>query len=75
MYKQIKISKYRIAVEKFPKTAYGATSVHKTGIRNWEAMDSSNYSIVLWLCRIIFSIEKQVLTCCSPPNQTSNGGE
>jgi hypothetical protein len=67
MYKCFKLTKkYRLTFNKFPKTAKNIKSidVYSTGIRNWIADDSYNYSIVLGTFRIIFSIERTDVGCC-----------
>ncbi len=67
MYKCIKLTKkYSLTFNKFPKTAKNIKSIdaYSTGIRNWTADDSYNYSIVLGTFRIIFSIEKTNVGCC-----------
>lgn len=64
MYKRIKLSKnYSLQFNTFPKTAKQVSKVYLTGIRNWIAQDSFNYSIVLGRFRVIFSIERNI-GCC-----------
>ena len=58
MYKALKIKKFYLAFHKFPKTAKTVSKVYHTGIRNWEADDSKNYSLVLGTFRVIFAIDK-----------------
>lgn len=68
MYKAFKITKkYRLTFNKFKKSAKNDKSicVYSTGIRNWVADDSFNYSIVLGTFRIIFSIERIQRGCCN----------
>lgn len=62
-YKSFKKGNIRIAFDKFPKTAKQVSEVYKTGIRNWNADDSKNYSIVLGTFRIILSFEKNIEEC------------
>jgi len=59
MYKDFKIKRFRLAFNKFPKTAKGLSNVYRAGFRYWTADDSTNYSLVLGTFRIIFSIDKQ----------------
>ena len=64
MYKRIKLSKkYNLSFGTFPKTAKRVSKVYTTGIRNWIAQDSFNYSIVIYRFRIIFSIERNIGNC------------
>ena len=64
MYKRIKLTKnHSITFDTFPKTAKTVSSVYLTGIRNWVAQDSFNYSIVLGTFRVIYSIERNI-GCC-----------
>jgi len=66
MYKCIKLTKkYSLTFNKFRKSAKGM-SVYQTGIRNWTADDSYNYSIVLGTFRIIFSIKRRCGECRQP---------
>jgi hypothetical protein len=64
MYKSFKNKKFYLAFNTFPKTAKEVSKVYHTGIRNWEADDSSNYSIVLGTFRIIFAINKPEFDEC-----------
>jgi hypothetical protein len=65
MYKRFKITKkYEITFNKFPKTAKEVSKVYHTGIRNWVADDSYNYSIVLGTFRIIFAINREMYNTC-----------
>ena len=64
MYKCFKLTnKYRITFNSFPKTAKSISNVYLTGIRNWITQDSINYSIVINIFRVIFSIERPVNEC------------
>lgn len=66
MYKCFKITKkYNLTFNRFPKTAKNIKSIdaYSTGIRNWVADDSYNYSIVLGYFRIIFSINRTDVGC------------
>ena len=64
MYKEIKLTRnHSIAFHAFPKTAKTVSRVYLTGIRNWVAQDSFNYSIVLGRFRVIYSIERNIGDC------------
>jgi mRNA-degrading endonuclease RelE of RelBE toxin-antitoxin system len=64
MYKNIKLSnKHSITFNKFRKQAKDISHVYKTGIRNWIADDSYNYSIVVGTFRLIFTIERDDVGC------------
>lgn len=68
MYRCFKLTKkYRLTLNRFPKTAknINSTDVYSTGIRNWVADDSYNYSIVIGTFRIIFSINRTKDGCCN----------
>jgi hypothetical protein len=64
MYKAFKKGKFRIAFDKFRKTAKNISPVYKTGIRNWTADDSYNYSLVFGTFRIIFSVDRPCTDQC-----------
>lgn len=63
MYKNIRIKSYTIAFEKFSRKRKDLSVVYKTGFRNWDAMDSKDYSIVLGFFRIIISVNKNIGAC------------
>ena len=63
-YKAFKIGKVRFAVNIFPKTAKGLSDVYRSGMRNWEDSMDKNYSLVLWVFRVIISVGKPVCACC-----------
>lgn len=65
MYKTIQNKHFRITFNKFPKTAKQVSKVYHTGIRNWVADDSYNYSLVIGTFRIIFSIDRVQSSCCN----------
>jgi len=64
MYKRFYYKKCSLAFNVFPATAKQVSKVYLTGIRNWVANDSFNYSIVLGIFRIIFSINREIADCC-----------
>lgn len=66
MYKAYQNKKYYLAVHTFPKTAKNPpyNNAYLTGIRKWEADDSSNYALVIGTFRIIFAVKKQISNCC-----------
>lgn len=64
MYKRFKLTqRLSISFNTFPKTAKKVSKVYLGGIRNWTAMDSYNYSIVINRFRIIFSIGRKQYYC------------
>ena len=58
MYKTFKIKSVSISFQKFKESAKTVSEVYLTGIRNWDAFDSKNYSIVAGCFRVILSIDK-----------------
>jgi len=67
MYKSFKTKKYYLAFNKFPKSAKRHEGIHKaysTGYRKWVSDDGFNYAIVIGTFIILFSINRQNLTCC-----------
>lgn len=67
MYKSFKYKKYNLQFHIFPKTAKKGNwnNVYLSGIRNWVADDSYNYSIVIGTFRIILTINRNVMSCCN----------
>lgn len=65
MYRSFRIGKYNIAFHKFQKKTKTVSKVYLTGFRFWDSMDSKNYSVVVWTFRIIFSINKNINSCCN----------
>jgi hypothetical protein len=64
MYKRFRFTKkISLTFHTFRRPRKTTSIVYYTGIRNWVADDSYNYSIVLGLFRIIFSIERSI-GCC-----------
>lgn len=65
MYKAFKNKKYYLAFNTFKETAKTVSNVYKTGFHKWEAMECTNYSVVIGTFRIIFAINKpQYGECC-----------
>jgi len=58
MYKAFQNKKYYLSFSTFPKSAKNISSVYLTGIRNWDAEDMYNYSVVINRFRIIFGIKR-----------------
>ena len=62
MYKSFNTKKYCLSFSTFNKVCKHMI-VYRAGIRNWVAMDSYNYSLVIGCFRIIFIIKREMLTC------------
>ena len=55
--------KFILAFETFNEFSRRTCRVYKTGLRYWKADDSYNYAIVIGLFRIIFSINRKMMSC------------